>query len=188
MLAPVRTPLNVIAAAVVTVAVGLACTACGKKVPAEVQAVIDKHQAAVQKVSADAVAACPSMKASAPFNPNPMAAPPPPPNPAKGTALESDANVVDVLVMCSWPDPRGNGDAMGGTSMPSLKGAARVPTKTVTMPDDMATNTCAKNENDCEQIVVPSRYGSSPKSADVRIVKKAADGARVEVTVVIAVP
>lgn len=165
-----------------------ACAACGKKVPPEVQAGIDKHHAAALKVATDAASSCPSMKASAPFNPNPMAAPPPPPNPAKGTALESDPNVVDVLVTCSWTDPRGSGDTMGGSSMPSLKNAAKVPTKTVTMPDDMPTNTCAKDPSDCEQVVVPSRYGTSPKSADLRIVKKATDGGRVEVTVVFAVP
>lgn len=166
----------------------VACAACGKKVPSEVQASIDKHHAAALKVATDASSACPAMKASAPFNPNPMAAPPPPPNPAKGTALESDPNVVDVLVMCSWTDPRGKGETMAGSGMPSLKNAAKVPTKQVTMPDDMATNTCAKNENDCEQVIVPSRYGTSAKSADLRIVKKATDGGRVEVTVVFAVP
>lgn len=163
--------------------------ACGKKAPTEVQAAIDAQHAAAIKVASEAAALCPAVKGSAPFQANPLAAPSPPPNPAKGTALESDKSVVDVFVMCSWPDPRdAKGAIWAGTGLHSLKGTSNVQTKPVTMPEDISADTCKKDAHNCERTVVPSRYSTSARSADLLVVRPTPDGGQVEVTVVIALP
>jgi hypothetical protein len=170
-------------------ALAQAAAGCGKTVPSEVQSVLDAQHAAAVKVAADAAAACPGAKGSAPFQPNPMAAPPPPPNPAKGTSLEADARVVDVFIMCSWPDPRDATHATwAGTSLPSLRGTSTVPALAVTMPEDMAVNTCKKDPHNCEQVIVPSRHSKAARSADLRLKRPTPDGGEVEVRVIFAVP
>lgn len=162
----------------------LTLAACGKKTPPEVQAILDAQHAAAVKVALDSAAVCPSDKAAAPFMPEPIKAPPPPANPAKGTSLESEKKVVDVLVTCSWPDPRSPG-AFGGTSLHPLKGTDPMRARAVTMTDDMSVNTCKNSPHDCEQVIVPSRYSSAEKSADLRIVRPTSDGGEAEVIVVI---
>ncbi len=112
-----------------------------------------------------------------------MKAPPPPPNPAKGTSLESESKVIDVFVMCNWPDPR-SPDAWGGSGLRSLKGTSQIMTKPVTMPADMVTNTCTKDPHNCEQLITPSRYSTAEKSADLRITRPTSDGGEAEVVVV----
>jgi hypothetical protein len=85
-----------------------------------------------------------------------------------------------------WPDPRDPaGNARAGTSFPRLKGKSPVPLRPVTMPDDFAQNTCKKDPDNCEQIVVPSRHVASESSADIRITRKTVDGT-VEVVVILA--
>jgi hypothetical protein len=111
------------------------------------------------------------------------------PNPAKGTALESEKNVREVRVMCTWPDPRdASGRMWAGTGMPSLRGSKSVPARKVTMPEDMAVNTCKDNASSCEQLIVPSRYEGTARSADLRIVRPTPDGGRAETTVTFALP
>jgi hypothetical protein len=168
--------------AVITLASG-----CGKKLDPAVSTVVEAQRGAALKVAEEAAKLCPRVKLAAPFQPNPMAAPPPPPSPAKGTALEPEAKVVDVFVTCSWPDPR-DPTTMAGTSLPSLRGTTHVPAQHVTMPDDMTENTCAKDAHDCVQVITPSRYGTNPRSADLRIVRPAPDSGEVEVRVVFAIP
>jgi len=160
---------------------------CGKKLDPAVSTVVEAQRGAALKVAEEAAKLCPSVKLAAPFQPNPMAAPPPPPSPAKGTTLDSEAKVVDVFITCSWPDPR-NPATMAGTSLPSLRGTPHVPTQHVTMPDDLTENTCAKNEHDCVQVITPSRYGANPRSADLRVVRPAPDSGEVEVRVLFAIP
>jgi hypothetical protein len=160
---------------------------CGKKLAPEVSAAVEAQRAVAMKVATDAAKACPGMKGSAPFQANPMAAPPAPPNPAKGTSLETDPKVLDVYIMCSWPDPRA-ASTWAGTGWQPLRGTSSVPLLAVTMPEDSTETTCLKNAHDCVQVVTPSRYSKSAQSADLRIVKPTADGGDVEVRVAIVVP
>jgi hypothetical protein len=167
------------------VACSLAAIGCSKRIPKEVAPAVEANLPIAIQVAADAAKQCPSLKASAPFQPNPMDAPPPPPSPATGSALASHPQVTDVLISCSWPDPRDpTGSTFGGTSFPRLKGKSAVPLRPVTMPEDMAENTCKKDRENCEQVVVPSRHVASESSADIRILRKTPDGS-VEVVVIL---
>lgn len=55
------------------------------------------------------------------------------------------------------------------------------------MTEDFAENTCRANPDRCEQLVVPSRHLASERTADLRIVRPAADGGHAELVVVLAV-
>lgn len=167
-------------------AISLLATSCSKRVPNELAPIVDANLPLAIRVAEDAAKSCPALKASAPFQPNPMAAPPPPPSPAKGSPLESDTHVVDVLITCNWPDPRDStGNTTAGSSFPKLKDKVRLPERTVTVPEDFAKNTCPKNHDSCEQVVVPSRYLTSESTADIRITRKTVDGS-IEVVVILA--
>jgi hypothetical protein len=164
----------------------LALVGCGKSLPTELEPAVDAALPVAIQVAATGATLCSSMKDRAPFQPHPLAAPPPPASPAAGTALASDARVVNVLVGCSWPDPRdATGNAWGGTAFPRLNGKSAVPVRPVTMPSDIVQDTCAKNRHDCQQIIVPSRYVASGASADLRVVRPTPDGGEVEVVVVV---
>jgi hypothetical protein len=131
---------------------------------------------------------CPAAKDRAPFAKNPSGAALPPPNPAKGTSLDTEPKIVDVFVMCSWPDPRSPGsDMWAGTGLPALRGTSQVPLITVTMPEDIVENTCAKKPHDCVQVITPSRFAKAQKSADFRIVRPTSDGGEAEVRIIIAI-
>lgn len=165
---------------------GFATSSCSKRVPNEVDSFVEANLPIAIQVAEDGAKLCSSLKAAAPFNPNPLAAPPPPPSPATGTKLATDSHVVDVLVMCSWPDPRDKtGNTGAGTSFPALKNKVAVPVRAVTMPEDNAINTCKKNADHCERIIVPSRYLAAENTADIHVTRKTVDGT-IEVTVVIA--
>ncbi len=158
---------------------------CSKRIPDEVASAVETNLPLAIRIAEDNAKSCAALKASAPFQPNPMAAPPPPPSPAAGSPLATDTHVVDVIVMCSWPDPRDpSGSAFGGTGFPKLKGKAGVPVRAVTMPEDMARNTCKKDRDHCEQVVVPSRHVVDERSADIRVTRKTPDGT-IEVTVIL---
>jgi hypothetical protein len=159
---------------------------CGKGVPSEVKPAVDRNLPIAVQVAESAAKLCPSLKARAPFQPDPSAAPPPPPSPAIGTALESDAQVKDVRITCSWPDPRQKTEEIwAGTSFPALKGTPSVPLRFVTNASEFAENTCKADAHNCHQIVVPSRYHASELSADVRVTRPTSDGGEIEVIVVI---
>lgn len=158
---------------------------CSKRIPDEVASAVETNLPLAIRIAEDGAKSCPALKARAPFQPNPMAAPPPPPSPAAGSALATDAHVVDVIVMCSWPDPRDpTGNTIAGTGFPKLKGKAGVPVRAVTMPEDMARNTCKKDRDHCEQVVVPSRHVADERSADIRVTRKTPDGT-IDVTVIL---
>ncbi len=168
------------------VACVLSSFGCGKRIPNEVSAAVEATLPMAIAVAEDAGKLCPQLKASAPFQPDPMSAPAPPGSPARGSALQKQTQVVDVLISCSWPDPRdGTGATWGGTSFPRLRGKVGVPLRPVTMPEDMARDTCAKDSQSCERVIVPSRHMASEASADVRVVRKTTDGT-VEVVVILA--
>lgn len=160
-------------------------SSCSRRVPNEVDSAVEKNLPIAIQVAEDAAKLCPQLKTGAPFNPNPLAAPPPPPSPAVGTALATDAHVLDVLISCNWLDPRDKtGNTSAGTFFPTLKNKAGVPPRAVTMPEDLAMNTCKKDANHCEKIVVPSRYSTADNTADIRITRKTVDGT-VEVLVIV---
>jgi hypothetical protein len=159
---------------------------CSKRIPNEVSGAVEATLPVAIQVAEDAAKLCPQLKASAPFQADPMSAPAPPGSPARGSALQTQTQVVDVLVSCSWPDSRdATGAIWGGTSFPRLRGKVGVPLRAVTMPEDTARDTCAKDPQSCEQVIVPSRHMASEASADVRVVRKTADGT-VEVVVILA--
>lgn len=159
---------------------------CSKRIPDEVALAVEANLPVAIQVAADAGKLCPLLKVGAPFQANPIAAPPPPPSPAIGSALGTHKQVVDVLVSCTWLDPRDpNGRTSVGTSFPQLNGKSAVPMRPVTMPEDLARTTCKKDPDNCEQIVVPSRYIANESSADIRITRKTVDGT-VEVVVILA--
>jgi hypothetical protein len=168
---------------IVWMILGSALVACGKSVPADVDEAVKRSLPLAVKVAEDAVKLCPAQRPNAPFN-NPPANTPPPPSPAAGTALDSDPQVVDVFVMCSFPDPR-SPNTSAGTGLQSLRKTSQVPARAVTMPGDMAENTCAKSPKSCQQIIVPSRVVAEEKSADIRVVRPLADGGEVEVRVIL---
>lgn len=169
----------------VPMAMVLLTTSCSRRIPNDIASSVESNLPIAIKVAEDAAKLCPQLKASAPFNPNPMAAPPPPPSPAGGSALEKDSHVLDVLIVCNWPNPPDSIGAMGmGIFFPPLKNKVGVPVRFVTMPEDYAKDTCRANPDSCERIVVPSRYASAENTADIRITRKTVDGT-VEVVVVI---
>lgn len=150
-------------------------------VPPAAKAVLDARRTTAEAVALDAAKLCPSMKGRVPITP---ATPPPPPNPALGSALESDPEVQDVLVMCGWPsatDP----SMSEGSGIPSLKKTSHVPVRAVTMPEDRAETTCVESPRDCEEVIVPSRYSARSDTADLKIVRPTPDGGTVELTMVI---
>lgn len=158
---------------------------CSKRIPDEVAASVETNLPQAILIAEEGAKSCAALKAGAPFQPNPSAAPPPPPSPAAGSPLASDPHVLDVLVTCVWPDPRDpKGNTSAGTAFPTLNGKARVPVRAVTMPEDMARNTCKKDPGHCEQVVAPSRYIADERSADIRITRKTPDGT-IEVTVIL---
>ncbi len=166
----------------VLAAVTLLAAACKKGVPAEVDDAVKRSLPLAVKVADDAVKLCPAQRPNAPFN-TPPANTPAPASPAAGTALESDPQVVDVFVMCSFPDPR-SPNTTAGTSLQALRKSSQVPSRAVTMPADLAQNSCDKSKS-CQQVIVPSRVVADEKSADIRVLRPLADGGEVEVRVVL---
>ena len=168
----------------IAVVLGVCLVGCSRPVPPEVEEAVERNMPLAIKVAEDAAKLCPSQQENAPFH-NPPKNSPAPASPALGTALETDTQVVDVFVMCSFPDPR-DASMMAGTGLQSLRKTSQVPARAVTMPEDMAENTCRKDESHCQQVIVPSRVLPSDKSADIRIVRSFEGGGRVEVRVVLA--
>lgn len=165
----------------------LALVACGKKAPAEVQGWVDAERSAAMQVAEAAAKSCLGIKdrSGLPGYPAPIDAKSPmPPSAAKGTSLESDPHVVDVYVMCSWPDGKGVWAGTGMTPLrASIMGRMERP---VTMPKDIVETNCSKDESHCERERVPSAYSKDEETADLYVVRPMTDGGRAEVTVVFA--
>ncbi len=155
-------------------------SSCSKRIPNEVAPAVETNLPIAIQVAENAAKSCPDLKANHSMG-SPQA-----PSPAKGSALETNMQVVDVSITCMWPDPRDSTGATGeGTAFPRLKGKSAVPLRAVTMPEDFARTTCQKDPNNCEQVVVPSRHVASESSADIRVVRKTPVGT-VEVVVILA--
>lgn len=161
---------------------------CGPSVPSELRDAVESQRAVALDLALAAAEACPRAIEAAPFQPSPISAGPLPANPALHTKLAEDERIADVLVSCSWPDPRDpSGSTWGGTSLRRLRGPSRVPVRAATMPEDFAENTCEDEAARCEQLIVPSRHVASERSADLRIVRPTSDGGRAELVVVFSV-
>jgi hypothetical protein len=171
---------------VATVILSVVFVGCSRKVPEEVKPTLERDRALARKIADDAAKTCLRAKGAAPFQPDPLSgAHLLPPNPAKGSSLEADANVFDVLVHCSWPDPR-NPNQWGGTSLRALKRRDTMPLRA--RPEDSVESTCRDSPHDCEQVLAPSRYSASAHSADLRVVRRTSDGGEAEVVVVMVAP
>jgi hypothetical protein len=163
---------------------------CGRKAPSPVRRVLETHRPTVVTVAEKAARLCPAVKAGAPFQRNPADVTLPT-NPAVGTPLEDEPKIVEVMVACSWPDPRDPTKRMwSGTSLQTLRATSAVPVRKVTMPDDIIEDTCDEKgkEHDCEQLRTPSRFVATERSVDLRVVRPTLDGGEAEVIVVIAAP
>lgn len=163
---------------------------CGRKAPSGVRRPLETHRPTVVQVAEKAARVCPAVKAGAPFQRNPADVTLPT-NPAVGTPLEDDPKIIEVMVTCSWPDPRDPTKRMwSGSSLQSLRATSSVPVRKVTMPDDIIENTCEKKgkEHDCEQVRTPSRFVATERSLDLRVVRPTLDGGEAEVVVVMAAP
>jgi len=159
------------ALASLTIAV-LALAGCGKRVPGEVKPVLEAERATALKVAEDAAQLCSRVEVRQPGKPLPI--PTPPVTPGKGTSLETNPKVQDVMVTCSFPDLK-SPDIWVGTGIPSLKKTDTVPPRKVTMPEDLYEDTCKANAQDCVQVIVPSRFSTNERSADLRIVRPTVD-------------
>lgn len=106
------------------------------------------------------------------------------PSPAKGTALESNPDVVNVFVMC-------NASAAPNQSCGSGLGPLRPSPRFLPMdngPRDPLDGTCRSSPTDCDEAFVPSRHVASADSVDLHVVKPVIGGpagANAEVTVVL---
>lgn len=177
----------------VLVAGVLSLTGCSRrKVPEGLRDDVAARRADAIKLADASATVCPSAKARAGVTGVvPADAPPVPPSPAIGSVFESDPKVVDVLVSCSWADPRDKkGATWAGTALaPLKKKVTGVPPRAVTMPEDFVENGCTgESPRSCEAVVVPSRRVAAESSADLVVRRRTPDGGEAEVTVVFAVP
>ena len=174
------------------VVVALGVCGCSKKVPPAIREDVAARRADAIKIAEAAASVCPSAKARAGLSGvAPVDASPPPPNPAAGSVLECDSKVVDVLVTCSFQDPRDAKHATwAGTGLaPLKKKASGPPVRAVTMPEDFTESSCkGPSPRSCEAVIVPSRHVTSESSADLVVYRRTPDGGEAEVTVVFAAP
>ncbi|MEO8797523.1 MAG: hypothetical protein ABI551_06540 [Polyangiaceae bacterium] len=167
---------------------------CSKHVPADVAPLVDSIKPDARAVAVEAAKACGDVLKSGRMTVTAKGCSlnvlpgetmvPELPSPAKGTALEANPNVANVFVMC-------NAAVAPNLSCGSGLGALRrspgyLPADTG--PRDPADSTCKGSPTDCDEVLVPSRYFSTPGSADLRVVRPVIGGpagATAEVTVVL---
>ena len=159
---------------------------CGKSVPAEIKPTLDAVREDARKVADAAAKTCGDQFASGQFYASPsgcgikllpgQTVVPTIASPAKGTPLESNPNVADVMTSCMAPTGKsGNVEQSCGSDLATLHGAFH--------PGDFQSgnwskseDTCKKSPTSCEMVEVPSRYVKDAKSADLTIVRPAIGG------------
>jgi hypothetical protein len=178
-------------------AIILACCACGKRVPSEVQPALDAIRADARNVAAAAAKACEAEFTSGRFVVSERrcstkllageSVTPVVPSPAKGTSLESNPMVLDVWTMCSAPTKTvGNISESCGSSLGELRNAFNLPG--AGRRRNVAEGNCKSAPTDCEDVIVPSQVAADENSTDLRIVKPVAGGppgATAEVTIIL---
>lgn len=170
--------------------------ACSKKIPSETQPSVDAIRADARLVAEAAAKVCAADLAKGRFEVTASGCAvhklpgedivPTTPSPAKGTPLESRADVLQVQAMCSAPVPGRKGEACGVGLGPLRSGL--YPRSVPGRMRELADSSCKGSPTDCEEVVVPSQYEPDPKSVDLRVIKPVPGGppgATAEITVTI---
>ncbi len=177
----------------------LLLAACSKSVPSEIASTLDSIRADARNVASAAAKTCGDQFASGQLYASskgcgiallpgqtiaPVVA-----SPAKGTPLETNAKVADVMTTCWAPTGTGAGGAQEscGSDLGSLRHAFG--------PGDFQSgnwgtseNSCKGSPTNCEKVEVPSRYLKDKRSADLTVVRPLIGGpagATVTVTIVL---
>jgi hypothetical protein len=172
----------------------LGVAACGKKVPAELKPTLDAIRPDARKVADAAATACATQYASGRFTASAKGCAinllpgetvvPTIPSPAKGTALDANTTVLDVLTTCNAPT---TASESCGVSLGSLRNAITGPG--AGRQRTVAEGNCKAASTDCEELIVPSQRAADETSTDLRIVKPVSGGpagATAEVTIILA--
>ena len=155
---------------------------CSKSVPSEIKPTLDSIRDDARKVADAAAKTCGDEYASGQFYATAkgcgvkllpgQTVVPVIPSPAKGTPLDTNPNVAEVITTCWLPQTSNEscGDDLG-----TLRHAFG--------PGDFqsgnwktAEDTCKKSPTSCEKVEVPSRYVKNPQSADLTIVRPTIGG------------
>jgi hypothetical protein len=170
------------------VAVTMACsgTGCSKKVPAGVQPALETVRGDARKVAEAAARICGAQFASGQFYATEKSCGskvlpgqevvPAFPSPAKGTALESDPNVLEVETTCIAPLPSGgNVKESCGQTLGYLRNAFK-PGDFRSGNWDTSENSCKDSPSNCEMVEVPSRLAKEPSSVDLTVIRPMVGG------------
>jgi len=164
----------------------LVLSACGKKVPSEVQPTLDAIREDARKVADAAAKTCGAQFASGQYYVSGKSCGakvlpgqemvPTIPSPAKGTPLESNPNVVEVETTCNAPmASTGNAQESCGMGLGNLHNAFK-PGDFQNGNWDTAENTCKGSPSNCEMVEVPSRMVKDTKSVDLTVVRPMVGG------------
>lgn len=119
-------------------------------------------------------------------DPTTDAAPASPATPARGTALGTDMNVVEILVRCIWPgDDEHSSHVESGHeyTFPALRKAER---RSHSSPPQLIYDTFVKKgDPSFERIYTPSMYCDEPDSLDIVVTQPTPGGGSIEVTVAV---
>lgn len=172
-------------------------TACGKKVPREVRPTLDAIRDDARKVADAAAKLCGAQFVSGQFFVSgtscgqtvlpgqttvPVIA-----SPAKGTALETNPNVIEVETTC---EVGMSSQLSCGLGLATLRNAFK-PGAFQSGNWDTAEDSCKDSASNCEMVEVPSRMVKETKSVDLTIVRPmlgGPGGGRARVKVTIAIP
>ena len=162
-------------------------TACGRKVPSEVQPSLDAIREDARKVADAAAKTCGAQYASGQFYVSGKTCGakllpgqemvPTIPSPAKGTPLETNPDVIEVETTCSAPmAASGNAQESCGQGLAPLRNAFK--------PGDFqngnwgtSEDSCKGMSTNCEKVEVPSRMVKDTKSVDLTVVRPMVGGA-----------
>ncbi len=161
---------------------------CGKSVPPEIKPALDGVRDDARKIAEVAAKTCGDQFASGQFYVTAgggggvkllpgQTVVPTIPSPAKGTSLETNPDVVDVMTTCMAPAGAGPGGSVEsfGSDLGTLRHAFG--------PGDFqngnwstSENSCRSSPSSCEKVEVPSRYLKDKRSADLTLVRPMVGG------------
>ncbi|MEO8877241.1 MAG: hypothetical protein ABI461_16730 [Polyangiaceae bacterium] len=168
--------------------------ACSKHVPSDVAPLVDSVRTDADAVAVVAAKQCAEMTKSGRMTASPKGCAinklpgeeivPETPSPAKGTALDTNPNVANVFVTCNVPTTPNEACGIGLGPLRPTPGAVPVNRG----PNDPAGSTCKSTPTDCNEVITPSHYLTTPGTADFRVVKPVsggAAGATAEITIIL---